>query len=57
MHIEDTEILEVKLLHPTLHEDSRGFFYEAYSDDVLRENGINFSVAQKSKQKKIKLKG
>ena len=48
MDIEDTEIKEVKLLHPTLHEDSRGFFYEAYREDILKENGINFSVTQKN---------
>lgn len=48
MDIEDTEIKEVKLFHPSLHEDDRGFFYEAYREDILKMNGINFSMLQKN---------
>ena len=47
MDIEDTEIPEVKLINPLIHEDSRGFFYEAYRGDMLKETGINFSPIQK----------
>ncbi|MBG07473.1 MAG: dTDP-4-dehydrorhamnose 3,5-epimerase [Halobacteriovoraceae bacterium] len=48
MNIEDTEIKEVKLFRPSLHEDIRGFFYEAYREDILKKNGINFSMVQKN---------
>ena len=40
------EIPDVILIEPSLVEDSRGFFYESYREDVFSRNGIGVRFVQ-----------
>ncbi len=44
--IETTPIQDLVILHPTIFEDSRGYFFEAYSQTKFRENGIEYQFIQ-----------
>ena len=46
MTIEKTNINDLVIITPTVHEDSRGYFFEAYNQAQLHENGINYSFIQ-----------
>lgn len=37
MKIIDTEISEVKVLEPTVHGDSRGYFFECFREDLFND--------------------
>jgi dTDP-4-dehydrorhamnose 3,5-epimerase len=46
MNIISLAIPEVKLITPTKHEDSRGFFMETWSEKLLSEHHINIKFIQ-----------
>jgi dTDP-4-dehydrorhamnose 3,5-epimerase len=46
MQIAGTEIVDVKLITPVRHVDSRGFFSEVFKENVLREHGIAVRFVQ-----------
>ena len=46
MKITATEISDVKLVEPQVFGDERGWFYESYSLEKLREGGINAAFVQ-----------
>ena len=46
MKITATEISDVKLVEPQVFGDERGWFYESYSLEKLREGGINAVFVQ-----------
>ena len=46
MLIENTEINEVKVISPQIHNDSRGYFFESYSFKSFKENGLPSSFVQ-----------
>ena len=37
MRVFDTEILDVKIIEPTVYEDQRGYFFEAYNAQKFKE--------------------
>jgi dTDP-4-dehydrorhamnose 3,5-epimerase len=46
MQVAGTEIVDVKLITPVRHIDSRGFFSEVFKENVLREHGIDVHFVQ-----------
>jgi dTDP-4-dehydrorhamnose 3,5-epimerase len=46
MNIEKTIIKDLVIIHPTVFEDSRGYFFEAYNQAKFYENGINYKFIQ-----------
>jgi dTDP-4-dehydrorhamnose 3,5-epimerase len=46
MIIEKTVIEDLVIIHPTVFEDSRGYFFEAYSQSKFNENGIMYEFIQ-----------
>jgi dTDP-4-dehydrorhamnose 3,5-epimerase len=46
MKIEKTPIQDLVVIHPTVFEDSRGYFFEAYNKAKFEENGITYNFIQ-----------
>lgn len=46
MTIEKTAIEDLVIINPTVFEDSRGYFFEAYHQAKFSENGINYQFIQ-----------
>jgi len=46
LHIEDTNLADVKLITPGIFEDQRGFFFEAFRGDVFEAAGLPNSFVQ-----------
>ncbi|MFV8327786.1 dTDP-4-dehydrorhamnose 3,5-epimerase [Flavobacterium sp. ZS1P14] len=46
MIIEKTIIEDLVIITPTVFEDSRGYFFEAYNQTKFHENGINYQFIQ-----------
>ena len=46
MKIIDTEIPEVKIVEPQVFGDNRGWFYESYSFEKLKDLGIDTVFVQ-----------
>lgn len=46
MNIERTIIKDLVIINPTVFEDSRGYFFEAYNQAKFYENGINYKFIQ-----------
>lgn len=46
MTIEKTPIQDLVIINPTVFEDSRGYFFEAYNKDKFKENGIEYTFIQ-----------
>ncbi|PEC56403.1 dTDP-4-dehydrorhamnose 3,5-epimerase [Bacillus cereus] len=46
MKIENTLFEEVKIIHPQVFEDNRGFFMESYNASKLEGGGINYNFIQ-----------
>jgi dTDP-4-dehydrorhamnose 3,5-epimerase len=46
MIIEKTSIQDLVIIQPTVFEDSRGYFFEAYNQAQFHENGVNYQFAQ-----------
>ncbi len=46
MKIETTPIQDLVIINPTVFEDARGYFFEAYNRSNLAEIGINFNFVQ-----------
>lgn len=46
MKVTDTEIPEVKVVEPQVFGDTRGWFYESYNYEKLKENGIDVKFVQ-----------
>ena len=40
MLIENTEINDVKVVNPLVHNDNRGYFFESYSLKIFKNNGL-----------------
>tara|TARA_B100002051_G_scaffold222481_1_gene216738 strand:+ start:1178 stop:1723 length:546 start_codon:yes stop_codon:yes gene_type:complete len=40
MLIENTEINDVKVVNPLVHNDNRGYFFESYSLKIFKDNGL-----------------
>ena len=40
MLIENTEISDVKVVNPLVHNDDRGYFFESYSSKSFKDSGI-----------------
>ncbi len=46
MHVEETEIPDVKILTPRKFGDHRGFFSETYNRETLAANGVDIGFVQ-----------
>ncbi len=46
MTIEKTPIKDLVIINPTVFEDSRGYFFEAYNQAKFQENGIEYQFIQ-----------
>src|ERR1700730_9738737 len=46
MQVAATEIVDIKLIRPVRHVDSRGFFSEVFKENILREHGIDVHFVQ-----------
>src|SRR5687767_6197302 len=46
MKFEPTEIPEVIIIEPDVHQDARGFFLESYNERKYREAGLSASFVQ-----------
>ena len=46
MTIEKTPIQDLVIINPTVFEDSRGYFFEAYNQGKFHENGIMYNFIQ-----------
>ncbi|MEZ7514286.1 dTDP-4-dehydrorhamnose 3,5-epimerase [Flavobacterium frigidarium] len=46
MTIEKTTIEDLVIINPTVFEDSRGYFFEAYNQAKFHENGIMYQFIQ-----------
>ncbi len=46
MIIEKTAIQDLVIIQPTVFEDSRGYFFEAYNQAKFHENGITYQFIQ-----------
>ena len=46
MKIEQTLIKDLVIINPTVFEDSRGYFFEAYNQSKFEENGIAYQFVQ-----------
>lgn len=46
MNIEQTAIKDLVILNPTVFEDSRGYFFEAYNQAKFEHNGITYQFIQ-----------
>lgn len=46
MTIEKTPINDLGVIHPTIFEDERGYFFEVYNQVKFKENGINYNFIQ-----------
>ena len=46
MNIETTPIQDLVILNPTVFEDARGYFFEAYNQNVLIAEGIQINFVQ-----------
>ena len=46
MPFETTDIPGVLIFEPTVFEDSRGYFFESYNENVFKEQGIDFRFVQ-----------
>src|SRR6187431_67040 len=46
MNIEKTPIQDLVIINPTVFEDSRGYFFEAYNKSKFHENGVEYEFIQ-----------
>lgn len=46
MNIEQTSIKDLIIINPTVFEDSRGYFFEAYNQAQFEQNGIRYQFVQ-----------
>ena len=46
MTIEKTAIEDLVIINPTVYEDSRGYFFEAYNQAKFQENAISYKFIQ-----------
>lgn len=46
MNIEQTVIKDLVIINPTVFDDSRGYFYEAYNQAKFEQNGITYQFIQ-----------
>ncbi len=46
MTIETTPIQDLLIINPTVFEDTRGYFFEAYNQNTLTAQGININFVQ-----------
>ena len=59
MKIEETNIEELKIITPSVHDDSRGSFFETYQSTIFKSNGLpnNFRQDNQVRSKKGVLRG
>lgn len=46
MRVEKTPINDLVIVHPSIFEDERGYFFEAYNQAKFAANGINYNFIQ-----------
>ncbi|MFW5644585.1 MAG: dTDP-4-dehydrorhamnose 3,5-epimerase [Bacteroidota bacterium] len=51
MKITETEIKDLLIIEPKVFEDSRGYFFESYSEKALKNQGIHLRFVQDNQSK------
>jgi dTDP-4-dehydrorhamnose 3,5-epimerase len=51
MNIVETYIPDLLVIEPKIFEDQRGYFFESYSEEIYRKNGINTKFVQDNESK------
>ena len=51
MNIFKTNLPDLYLIEPKIFEDSRGYFFESYNKNILKENGIEINFVQDNQSK------
>ena len=51
MKIVETGIKDLLVFEPRVHEDSRGYFFESYNQNILKERGIETNFIQDNQSK------
>ncbi len=51
MKITTTPIKDLLIIEPTVFEDSRGYFYESYSQKRFKEQGLDYDFVQDNRSK------
>ncbi len=46
MTIKNTPLIDLNIIKPTVFEDTRGYFFEAYNQNTLVSQGININFVQ-----------
>lgn len=46
MRIESTAIQDLRIIHPTVFEDSRGYFFESFNKEIFSRHGIKEEFLQ-----------
>lgn len=51
MKIEEPDISGLKIIHPKVFEDDRGYFFESYNKDIYNNSGLNQNWIQDNQSK------
>lgn len=46
MRVEQTFIKDLVVIHPSIFDDDRGYFFEAYNEGKFQQEGINYKFIQ-----------
>jgi dTDP-4-dehydrorhamnose 3,5-epimerase len=54
MRLEETTLKDSFLIHPVVHQDSRGYFQETYREAIFKEMGLDYHFVQDNESKSQK---
>lgn len=54
MKITETGFKGLVVIKPTIHDDARGYFFESFNQNVLKDAGISFSPIQDNESRSVK---
>lgn len=54
MKITETGFTGLVTIEPTIHSDSRGYFFESFNQEIFRKSGITFTPVQDNESKSSK---
>jgi len=54
MEIETTELAGLLVIRPKVHRDARGFFFESFREDRLREHGVTHPFVQGNHSRSVR---
>jgi len=54
MKFTETGFKGLLIINPTIHSDSRGYFFESYNEVIMKNSGISFNPVQDNESKSSK---